>query len=170
MVAAFARMNNAAGWFFWIAGFSVVNTVVAMFNGDWRFIIAPAGTMFLDVFAMDTKNMTARAVIFGISLLIAGVYLLFGVLARKGNKGAFITGLVIYALDTLLLFLDKALLIHLVFHAWAIFALVGGIKACGEYHKLKKAAAQQLSPTFIPTNLPPPPQYAPPQSQDTRPE
>lgn len=33
------RANSGAGWFFWIAGLSVVNSAISLLGGGWSFVL-----------------------------------------------------------------------------------------------------------------------------------
>jgi len=171
LLAAAARMSSSASWFFFIGGLSIVNTLIALFKNDTSFVVAPMITSILNAVAQDAPG-GVKAILLVVSLAIAGLFLLFGVLSRQGRMGAYVTGTVIYALDTLLLLIDLGnLWLYLLFHVWALFSLVAGIRACAEFNRLKKAAEGSATPAFQQSNVPPPPQYAPqePPQQPTTP-
>jgi hypothetical protein len=72
-----------------------------------------------------------------INALIAGVYVVLGVFARKRHSWAYITGMVFYGLDGLL-FLFFAAWLNVAFHAFVLFRLFGGLKACRELAATKE--------------------------------
>src|SRR5574340_77246 len=47
-----ARHLNGANWFYWIAGLSVVNSVIVLFGGAWYFLVGLGATQFVDGFMM----------------------------------------------------------------------------------------------------------------------
>jgi hypothetical protein len=129
------QRNNGANWFFWIAGLSLVNSVIILSGGEWNFIIGLGITQIFDVVAaMATEEAGAEAgsIIFGISvamnLFVLAMFVGFGVLGRKGKTWAFAVGMVLYGLDGLL-FLMIGDWLSVAFHAFALACLFGGMAA-----------------------------------------
>jgi hypothetical protein len=79
----------------------------------------------------EEAGVKARIAAFGFDLMIASFVVLFGYLARKRMRWAFVVGMILYALDGLL-FLLAADFFSLAFHAFALFGIYGGFKACGQ--------------------------------------
>jgi hypothetical protein len=69
-----------------------------------------------------------RMIAFALDGLLAAVFVLFGVFARKGRKWAFLIGMTLYSLDTLIFLVFKDFL-SLAFHLFALWGLYGGLKA-----------------------------------------
>jgi hypothetical protein len=65
----------------------------------------------------------------GISVIISGFVVLFGVLARRRVQWAFIVGMVLYALDGMIL-LTAGDWLGAIFHAWVLIGLMTGFQAC----------------------------------------
>src|SRR5579864_37374 len=49
-----ARMTVAANWFYWIAGLSVINSIITMTGGHMRFIFGLGATSILDAVGSQT--------------------------------------------------------------------------------------------------------------------
>ncbi|MEI4896457.1 hypothetical protein Q8G71_34765, partial [Klebsiella pneumoniae] len=67
-----------------------------------------------------------------------GMYLTFALFARKARRWAFITVLVLYGLDSLILVLAMDWL-GIIFHALVLYNVVRGIQACGKLKALGAA-------------------------------
>jgi len=126
--------KNGANWFYWIAGLSVVNSVISLFQGGWGFIFGLGVTQVVDAVAsaiLEEQGDGAgliRIIALGASVFVAGFFVLFGWLANQGLGWAFLVGMVLYALDGLLYLLVKDWL-SLGFHAFALFSMFNGYTA-----------------------------------------
>jgi len=124
-----AQVKSAASWFYWIAGLSLVNSAIILFGGNWNFVVGLGLTQVVDTVAKQIEGggaVTAIAIVF--DLLAAGVFVVFGLLARRMMTWPFILGMVLYALDGLLL-LYFGDLMGVGFHAFALFQLFTGVRA-----------------------------------------
>lgn len=70
------------------------------------------------------------------AILIAAVFLLFGVLGRRGSVFAVTLGIILYALDSCIFFYYGDYL-SLAFHIFALVALAGGLRALYLLRKLQ---------------------------------
>jgi hypothetical protein len=131
------QLKLGANWFYWIAGFSVVNSVLMATGSNWGFIVGLGITQIISAFgAAAAKDLgsTATVIAFVFTLIAAGIFVLFGVFANKRYIWAFIVGMVLYALDGLLFLLIQDWL-SIGFHVFALFCIYSGLKA---YHKLRE--------------------------------
>jgi hypothetical protein len=140
LVAA-ARTRAGARWFSWIAGLSLINSVVVIFGGNVHFVIGLGITAVVDVLA---KNVGTAGPILDVVIngFVAGMFFLFGVYAAKGKKWAFLVGMVLYALDGLLLLAAKDIL-SVAFHGYVLFALFRGFEALGQMVRQAPALSNQ---------------------------
>jgi hypothetical protein len=125
---AVARLRSGASWFYWIAGLSIINSIAAVSGGDWRFIFGLGVTQLIDALGKGFSG-GAVAVTLVLDVLVTGMFVLFGVFAHKRHLWAFIVGGVLFLLDTFLILLFKDW-IGVAFHAWVLFSLFVGAKAC----------------------------------------
>lgn len=145
------QVKSGADWFFWIVGLSIINSLALALGGKWSFLIGLGSTQFVDGF------INALAVEFGppiqtiirilglvISVIIAGVFALFGLLARKGHKWSFIVGMMLYALDGII-FLLVGDLASLGFHLFALFWISVGLRAKIQLDKVERGEADVLA-------------------------
>src|SRR3984893_6968137 len=70
-----AQSRRGALWFYWIAGLSLVNSVVAFAGLNWRFIIGFGMSQIVDTLATRSDRGWAAAILFD-ALLIGGFALL----------------------------------------------------------------------------------------------
>ena len=135
------QFKRGIGWFYWIAGLSLVNSILWLTDAEWSFIIGLGATQMIDAIIlgiseeMQTGNVL-KFVAFGIDLLIAGVYVLIGFLGLKRMKAAIIVGMVFYAIDGLLFLLVQDFF-SLAFHGYALFCIFGGLKALKQLRLLE---------------------------------
>lgn len=160
-----ARAASGAGWFFWIAGLSLVNTIAALLQFNWSFVVGLWSTKIFDYFA-DASSGSAKAIALVIGLVILGLYVTFGIFAKRWQTWAFAVGFVFYALDTVLLLVIAGsagvygeVVIDILFHAWALFAIGGGLGANIKANKLK---VEQARHAYLTGQQSQPPYYQPP--------
>src|SRR5437588_658163 len=121
------QLRSGANWFYWIAGLSLINTVIAMAGNDWQFFAGLGIAELIDAFMrIYTQIALAGAVL---DLSIAGAFVAFAYFAGKRHIWAFVAGMTIYAMDGLLL-LALGSPLSLLFHAFALYGLLAGLIAC----------------------------------------
>jgi len=131
------RMKSGANNFYWIAALSIINSVLSMTGSGTYFVIGLAVTLVLDAITIGLSESIPDATlivkIIGLilSILIAGVFALFGFFASKGKRWAFIVGMILYGLDGLIM-LALADWIGVLFHAFFLWGLFGGLRALGQ--------------------------------------
>lgn len=142
------RRREGSNWFYWIAGLSLVNSAVVLFGGSWNFLIGLGMTQFVDGVALviidelgtDT-TLVVSGIAFIIDLVIAGMFVLFGIFSRK-HKWGYIAGMIVYALDGLI-FLIVPDYVSIGFHLFALFGIFAGYQAFRQQEK------QQLQPVVL---------------------
>jgi len=137
-------VKSGANWFVWIAGLSVVNSIVGMSGGRLHFIVGLGITQVVDALAHQagSAGMFLDLIING---FVAGLFVFFWNFARKGQKWAFLVGMVIYALDGLLLLLFKDIL-SVAFHAYALYRIYIGMTVVPALQALEKATIPAGAP------------------------
>jgi hypothetical protein len=134
------RALSGARWFFWIAGLSLITSLVALSGSNWGFVLSLGITQVIDGIAkVSGADGVGKAIALVLDLSIAGVFVLFGVLAGKKQLWAFILGMVLFALDALILLLVQDW-IGVAFHAYALFSIFGGFQACRKFLDLQAQA------------------------------
>lgn len=147
------RARAGANWFYWIAGLSLVNSLAHAFGTSWGFIAGLGITQIIDALADEGGN-ALRVIGIGLDLLVAGVFITLGYLARS-LPAPFIIGLVLYGLDALF-FLAVGAWIGLAFHVFVFFSILAGYKAFRTLHEAPPHAAEAvaqsvpLAPAIVP--------------------
>ncbi|PYV88863.1 MAG: hypothetical protein DMG90_13200 [Acidobacteria bacterium] len=130
-------INAGAGWFIWVAGLSMVNSIVSVSGGGFRFIFGLGATQVVDALA-HRAGQSGIALDLIINGLLAGLFVLFWNFARKGQKWAFIIGMTLYAFDGLIL-IPFADYLGLAFHAYVLWRIYGGFNAASQVETLQPA-------------------------------
>ena len=81
---------------------------------------------------------SAKAIGLVLGVLAAGIFALFGVFACKRHVWAFVVGMLLYGLDTILTVLAEQWL-GLAFHGWVLFSLFIGTRAAMQANALSKS-------------------------------
>ena len=105
------RIKNGASWFYWIAAFSIINSILVYTNLAWQFGLGLAVTVERD------------------NVAIAAFVAAFGYFAGKRHGWAFIVGMLLLGLDTVLTGL-LSMWLNLVLHIWAMISIFLGYRAC----------------------------------------
>ena len=121
------QVVSGASWFYWIAGLSMVNAVILASGGHFHFILGLGITEVFSAIGTVTGSTAGAVVCFAINLVIAGVMVLFGFFASKGQKWAFIVGMVLYGLDGGIMLLGMDFL-SVAFHGYALYRIYSGFR------------------------------------------
>jgi hypothetical protein len=130
---------GGGGWFFWIAGLSLINSIAIATGANFSFVVGLGLTAMVDgIFHSPDLHLPVLAYIF--DAFVLGFFVLLGFFARKGKLWAFITGFVLYALDALIYALlpESPEWLPIGFHAFVLFSIWGGMQAT---RKLRRVAA-----------------------------
>jgi GYF domain 2 len=136
------QAKSGAGWFFLIAGLSMVNTVISLCGSSIQFVVGLGVSQVIDAVAKGTGNSIGTGIGLFFNLLVFGLFILFGIFARKMHAWAFIVGMVLYGLDFLLVLLFAVRFgagwLPMAFHAYALFGIFRGLKAANEIKNLNR--------------------------------
>ncbi len=134
------RIDSSANWFYWIAGLSAVNMFISAVGSNWSFVIGIGATQFLSA-VIRAAAAEANPPVIGIGILwllnlgLAGFFAACGWFARRPSTVAFVAGMVLFGLDTII-FLLIADWIGVIFHAIALYSLWPGLVAGRELKRL----------------------------------
>ncbi len=142
------QFRNGVNWYYWIAGLSLVTSVLWLTGQGWTFLAGLGATQLIDGIVIGIAEGTQvsesiKYVAFGMDILIAGVYVLIGFLSLKRIKAAIIVGMVLYGLDALI-FLLVGDFLSIGFHAFALFCIYGGLKALNRLEALEAGMPQPI--------------------------
>ena len=122
-----AVVKRGASWFITVAVLSIVNSILSMSGAAIRFIFGLGIAQIVDVFAHQAGG-TGVFLDLIINGFVAGIFVVFWSFARKGEKWAFVVGMVLYVLDGLILLVFKDIL-AVAFHAYALYRMYTGLSA-----------------------------------------
>jgi hypothetical protein len=134
------QLHSGANWFYWIAGLSLINSLAALVGSNWRFIAGLGITQVIDAIARELAGNgggAAKIIAFVFDLLGASIFVVFGIFAGKKMTWAFAVGMFIYGLDALIFLLGMDIL-AIAFHAYAMYCLFRGLRACQQLNQMEK--------------------------------
>lgn len=121
-------MRRGADWFFWIAAFSVVNSLLVTFSGTQNALFGLGATRWVDAVLRENSLAPVNAIGLAINLAIAGVFAALGYYAREGRDRIFAFGIFLYVVDTMIVLGFKDFFAF-GFHIVALFFLFKGLWA-----------------------------------------
>jgi hypothetical protein len=132
-----AEIIGGARWFWWIAGLSLVNSIILHSGGGTSFVIGLGFTLVVDGIFQSLKP-----VAFAVDLCALGFFFAMGWYAARGWVWAFLTGIIFYALDAViyLVFQDW---MPAAFHGLALFYLFRGMQKLRAELKAAPAAGAE---------------------------
>ncbi len=145
-----ARGTSGAGWFYWIAALSLVNSIILLSGGDRHFVVGLGVTLVADVVAKEVADQepeiatVAKGIAFAFDLFVAAIVCLFGWLSRRPILPIFAIGMILYLLDGLIYVLAGEWL-SVGFHAFVLLGMWSGFTAYREMKQIKAQLEQRLA-------------------------
>ncbi|PKO12066.1 MAG: hypothetical protein CVU39_25955 [Chloroflexi bacterium HGW-Chloroflexi-10] len=141
------QLKGGIGWFYWIAGLSLINTAIFLTGGSLTFVAGLGLTQIVDYFAYGfslelsgTLAVIIRGMGAAVSVFFALLFILCGYFGRKRIRWVVIAGFIVYALDAVIVVAFGEWYSFL-FHLLALFGLFRGFKAIKALNELEKAHA-----------------------------
>ena len=139
------QFRSGANWFFWIAAMSLINSMVGFFGGQWGFVIGLGLTQVIDaMLASQGPSVVGPLLTAG----VAGIFVACGHFAREGRRAAFIGGMVLYVLDSLIFVVVRDYL-AIAFHGFALYCLIKGMHAKDQLDNLSARSAPMRAPAEL---------------------
>ena len=135
------RVRRGAGWFLTIGLLSGVNSLLQIFDAKIRFIFGLGITQ-----VMGQGGTTVILVVDGLFIVLL---ILCSRWAKTGSQGAFLGGMIAYALDGVLL-LYFSMWLDAAVHAYALWMIWQGYSASRELAQMRQAAQPGLSQPRLP--------------------
>jgi len=128
-----SRRRSGGQWFYWVAGLSLINTVLAVTGQTWRFILGLGITRLIQELGQQSAAANITAAIVGLAVI--GLFAFLGQRAVHGYRWAFVVGMVLFALDGVIFLLiqDWA---GVGFHAFALVMIYKGYSAARQLPRL----------------------------------
>lgn len=142
------RYKSGANWFYWIAGLTIVTSILSFTGADWRFLISLGTTQLIDALAdrMSAELGGApKVVALVLDLILTGVFVVFGVLANKKLLWAYILGMAIFVLDGLVSLLVQdwvGVIAHVVVLVFMVPGFLAGRELVDLEQRMARAEAQ----------------------------
>jgi hypothetical protein len=126
------QLIKGANWFFWIAAVSGINTLNLIIGGNTSFVLGLGITRIIGGFAYGMAGGSGSNIPLIISFILDGLFILLffilGHFSKRRKNWAFIVGIAIYALDTLV-FIWASEMVNIGFHIFALVMIFDGFKA-----------------------------------------
>jgi len=143
-----SKIQSGINWYFWIAGLSLLNTIIYLLGNNLTFVVGLGATQIVDGFMhalakeFGTGGSIVRLIGFAIDVFIAGIFVAIGVLGRKRYRAPIVIGMVLYAIDGIILLLFQDFL-GAGFHAFALVGIWNGLKSASELASLEKDGSSE---------------------------
>lgn len=144
------EIKSGASWFYFIAGLSAANSVVAFAGGNLSFILALGVTQMIDGAFLGAGS-GMRVVGLLLSLTICAGFASCGVFGNRYNRTAFIVGMAAYALDSVVFVLVQDW-VGAGLHGVALFFIFKGYNALRKVGELEETLP--VAPAGTDTPLP----------------
>lgn len=115
--------RNGANYFFWIAFFSIFNQIMDMLSTKRRFVFGLGAPLYIE----RSMAVPDPALTWGIIIVLAAIFVVFGIFARRGNLPIFIIGIVFYLVDLAMSILSgdfAGAAVHVVFTVLLVLGVV----------------------------------------------
>lgn len=150
-----SQQRNGSGWFYWIAGLSMITAILQITGSDINFVVGLGVTLVIAaVAAASDKNVSPEAAIIikaiaiGLCALVSAFFPGLGFFARRGHVWAFVAGMLLYLLDGLI-YLAVGSWMSVGFHGFVLIYLFNGCKAALALGKAPTATYEPAYPAEI---------------------
>ena len=99
------RFASGANWFYWIAGLTLVTSLIGLLGGNWSFLLSLGITQVIDGFALyfaESFGEAPKVIAIVLDIFISAIFVGFGYLAGKRQMWAYLTGMILFLLDSLI--------------------------------------------------------------------
>jgi len=138
------RYRSGANWLYWIAGLTLITSIVGLLGGGWRFFLSLGVTQLIDgiaVYAADSLGEATKVIAIVLDIFITAMFAGFAYLANKRQLWAYVAGMIVFLLDGLL---SLAIFdwIGILVHGFVLFMMIRGYMAGREMLVLERELAQ----------------------------
>jgi len=146
-----SRYKSGANWFYWIAGLTIVTSIISFGGGNWRFLISLGTTQVIDgladAFSVEL-GAAPKVIALVLDLILTAVFVVFGVLANKKFLWAYILGMAVFVFDGVVSLLVQDW-IGVIAHVVVVIFMVPGFMAGRKLVEIEQAMAQsQAAPSI----------------------
>ena len=138
------RYRSGANWFYWIAGLTLVTSIIGLLGGGWRFFLSLGITQVIDGIALvasESLGEGTKIIALVLDIFITAMFAGIAYLAGKRHFWAYIVGMVVFGLDALLSIVIFDWL-GIIVHGFVLVMMIRGFLAGRELVALEAAMAQ----------------------------
>ena len=138
------KYKSGANWFYWIAGLTIVTSIMSYTGANFRFLISLGTTQVIDALAnvmAAELGGAPKVVALVLDLILTGVFVVFGVLANKKFLWAYILGMAVFVIDGLVSLLVQDW-VGVIAHVVVLVFMVPGFMAGRKLVEIEQAMAQ----------------------------
>ena len=147
-----AVTRSGARWFYWIAGLSIVNSLLFITGAKLTFLVGLGVADAANSIAQTTsKDGSGLVIALVFDVLVASGFVGLAYMAEKAVQWAFVVGLIVYGLDAVLL-VWAADWPSVAFHGLALYFIYRGFQACRALPA--GAASSRVPPGMAPPIVP----------------
>lgn len=137
------RFQSGANWFYWIAGLTLVTSIVGLLGGGWRFFLSLGITQLIDGFAVyfaGSFGDATKVIAIVLDIFITAIFAGFAYLATRRQMWAYVAGMVVFLLDGLLSLVIVDL-IGIIVHGFVLVMMIRGYMAGRQMLALERTMA-----------------------------
>jgi len=134
-----SQADRGSGWFYWIAGLSLAQSILIQSGGSWSFVFGLWLTAGVDYLAQDAAGL-GQALAWFLNALVMATFVVFGYFARQEHRWAYVAGITAYAADGALTVAARDWL-GVAVHVLGLFFLWGGLAAVNKRRQMDQARA-----------------------------
>jgi hypothetical protein len=142
------KYKSGANWFYWIAGLSLITSIITFSGGSWRFLISLGTTQVIDGIAAalsaEVGGSTPQIIALVLDVFLTAIFVVFGVLASKKLLWAYILGMAAFVVDGLVSLLIQDF-VSVIAHVVVLIFMVPGFLAGRKMVELEQAMAAQAA-------------------------
>lgn len=138
------RFRSGANWFYWIGGLTLVTSIISLMEGSLGFALSLGITRLIDAFAVyfaESLGEATKVIAMVMDIFITALFIGFGYLSNKRHMWAFLTGIILFSLDSLLSLLILNIL-GLIIHGFALVMMIRGYIAGRDMLALEREMAE----------------------------
>ena len=146
-----AKYRSGANWFYWIAGLTIVTSIMSYTGANFRFLISLGTTQVIDGLAnvmSEELGGAPKIIALVLDLILTGAFVMFGVLANKKFLWAYILGMAVFVIDGLVSLLVQDW-VGVIAHVVVLVFMVPGFMAGRKLVEIEQTMAQSQASASI---------------------
>jgi hypothetical protein len=150
--------KRGAHWFYWIAGLTLINSIVILSGGEWAFGLGLVLTQLTDAIAVEITEglgLIPKIFAFMFALAATGIFIVLGIFASRLKLAGFVVGMVLFGLDSVLALVGLLVLdfIPFIIHVVAMLYLFKGVGNCRDLNAMGIHDIRQLDEQSVDETL-----------------